>query len=104
MEQKSSRGNYVSLRGDWSLRWLDVCICTYASERGFAFAVRDGCRELASEVGRVSEQTNFKRSCRSILARSRTLRFIAPDVGSECSSSVMGGVSLARKEKSRGLL
>ena len=33
-----------------------------ASEKGFAFTVREGCRELASEVGRVSERTRFKRS------------------------------------------
>ena len=26
-------------RSDWSLRWLDVCICTDASEKWFAFAV-----------------------------------------------------------------
>ena len=54
------------LRSDWRLRWLDVCICTDASEEGFAFAVREGCRELASEVGRVSERTRFKSSSRSI--------------------------------------
>ena len=64
------------LRSDWSLRWLDVCICTDASEKGFAFAVREGCRELASEVGRVSERTSFKRSARSIRVRSRALRSI----------------------------
>ena len=50
------------LRSDWSLRRLDVCMCTDASEQGFAFAVRERCRELASEVGRVSEQTRFKSS------------------------------------------
>ena len=44
---------------------------TDASEKGFAFAVREGCRELASKVGRVSERTRFKRSSRSIRARSR---------------------------------
>ena len=58
------------LRSDWSLRWLDVCICTDASEKGFVFAVREGCHELASEVGRVSERTSCKRSARSIRARS----------------------------------
>ena len=35
------------LRSDWDLRWLDVCICTDGSEKGFPFAVREGCRELA---------------------------------------------------------
>ena len=59
---------FCLLRSDWSLRWLDVCICTDASEKGFAFAVREGCRELPSEVGRVSERTRFKRSSRSIRA------------------------------------
>ena len=39
-----------------SLRWLDVCICTDASDKGFAFAVRERCRELGSEDGRVSVQ------------------------------------------------
>ena len=48
-----------------------------ASEKGFTFAVREGCRELASEVGRVSERRRFKRSSRSIRARSRALRSIA---------------------------
>ena len=38
----------------WNLRRLDV-----ASEKGFAFTIREGCRELASEVGRVSEQTRL---------------------------------------------
>ena len=52
------------LRSDWSLRWLDVCICTDASEKSFAFAVREGYRELASEVGRVDK---FKRCSRSIV-------------------------------------
>ena len=28
-------------------------------QMGFAFAVRGRCRELASEVGRVSERTRF---------------------------------------------
>ena len=32
----------LSLRSDWSLRWLDVCICAYPSEKEFAFAVREG--------------------------------------------------------------
>ena len=45
--------------------------------KGFAFAVREGCRELTSEVGRVSERTRFKRSSRSIRARSRAHRSIA---------------------------
>ena len=38
-----------------------------------------GSRELASEVGRVSERTWFRSSSRSIGARSRALRSIAPD-------------------------
>ena len=55
MEQNAFGGILCLLRSDWSLRWLDVCICTDASEMGFAFASREGCRELASEAGRVSE-------------------------------------------------
>ena len=43
------------------------------------FAVGEGCRELASEVGRVSVRTRFKGSSRSIRARSRALRFNALD-------------------------
>ena len=62
---------------------------------GFAFAVRQGCRELASEVGRVPERTRFKRSSRTFRARSRALRSIAPDVGLECSSSDEDVMSLA---------
>ena len=64
---------------DWSLRLLDVCICTEASEKGFAFAVREGCRELASEVGRVSERTSFQRSSRSGRAKSCGLKTVAPE-------------------------
>ena len=64
----------------FGLRWLDVCTCTDASEEGFVFADREGCRELASEVGRVSERTKFKRSSRSIRDRSCAIRSIAPDV------------------------
>ena len=37
-------------------------------KKGFSFAVREGCRQLASEVGRVLERTRFKRSSRSIRA------------------------------------
>ena len=33
--------------------------------KGFPFAVRDGCRGLASEVGRVSQRTRFKSSSKS---------------------------------------
>ena len=80
MEQRAFGGILRLLRSDWSLRWLDVCICTDASEKG----LREGCRELAPEVGRVSERTRFKRSSRSILARSRALRPIASEAGLEC--------------------
>ena len=70
---------FCLLRSNWSLRWLHVCICSDASEKGFAFAVRDGCRELAAELGRVSERIRFWNSSSSIGARSRALRSIAPD-------------------------
>ena len=56
-------------------------------------AVREGRRELASEVGQVSERTRFKSSSRSIRARSRAFRSIAPGVGSD-----EGEVSLAHRE------
>ena len=54
---------------------------------GFVFAVRQGCRELVSAVGQVSQRTGFKRRSRSIQARSLALRFIAPDVDLEISAS-----------------
>ena len=79
----------------WSLRCLDVCVCTDASEKGFTFADREGCRELASEF---SEQTRFKRSSRSIRARSRALRSILPEAGLECSSWDEDVMSLARRD------
>ena len=58
MEQRAFGGILCLLRSDWSLRWIDVCICTDVGN-GFAFAVREGCLELASEVGRVSERTRL---------------------------------------------
>ena len=85
------------LRNDWSLRRLDVCICTDASEKCFAFVVREGCRELASEVGRVSERTRFTRSSRYIRARSRALRSIARDVDIVWSNSDEDEMSLAQR-------
>ena len=96
---KSMWENLMSSPQCWSLRWLGVCICTDASEKGCALAVREGCRELASEVGRVAERTRFKRSSMSIGARSHALRFMAPDVALECSSSDQDEVSLTRKER-----
>ena len=53
-EQRAFGGILCLLRSDRSLRWLDVCICADASEKGSAFAVREGRCELASEVGGVS--------------------------------------------------
>ena len=67
-------------------------------KKGFASAVREGCRELAWEVGRVSERTRFKRSRRSIRARLCALRSISPDVDSDGSGSDENEVSLARRE------
>ena len=94
----SCGGIYCLLRSDLSLRWLDVCTCTDASEKGFAVAVREGRRELAAEVVRVSERTRFKTSSKTIRARTRALRSIAPEVSLECSSSDEDEVSLAQKE------
>ena len=79
----------------WSLPFLDVCVCTDASEKGLAFALRELCPELALEVGRVSERARFKRSSRSIRAKSRALRYIGPDVSLDCSSSDENEASLA---------
>ena len=98
MEQRAFRCILRLLRSVWSLRWLDVCICSDASKKGFAFAVRERCRELASEVGRVPERTRFKRRSRSIRARSRALRCDAPSVDSESSGADENEESLARSE------
>ena len=95
---KSIWEEFLYLLRDWSLRWLDADFCTDASEKGFTFAVREGCRELASEGGRVTQRTRFKRSSRSIRARSRALRSIALDVVLESSSSDEDEVALALKE------
>ena len=70
-------------------------------QRCFAFAVREGCRELASEVGRVSERTRFKRSSRSIRSRSRAFRSIVPEAGLECPSSDEDVMSLRERERER---
>ena len=64
----------------------------YGSEKRFAVAVREGCRELAAEVGRVSEWTRFKRERELCASLQR------PDVGSKCSSSDEDEVSLAQRE------
>ena len=58
---------------------------------------------MASEVGRVSERTRFKRTSMSIRARLRALRSIAPEASLECSSSDDDVMSLAHKRGSRGL-
>ena len=62
-----------------------------------------GGRELVSEVGGVSERTSFKRSFRSIGARSHALRFIAPDADLEISCSGENEVSLSQKRGLREL-
>ena len=51
-----------------------------------------------AEVGRGSERTRFKRSSRTVRARSRALRSTAPEVVLECSSSDEDEVTLARWE------
>lgn len=93
-EQRAFGSILRLLRSHWSLPWLDVCICTDASENCFAFTVHDGCRELCSEVGRVSERTRFHRkvqicSCQVAYAQGS---------GSQCSSSGEENVSHARRE------
>ena len=45
MEQRAFGGILCLLCSEWSLRRLHVCICTDASEKCFAFAVRAGCGE-----------------------------------------------------------
>ena len=47
LEQRAFGGILCLVRSDSTLRWLDVCICADALEKSFAFAVREGCRELA---------------------------------------------------------
>ena len=64
----------------------------------FAFAVRAGCRELASEVGRVSERTRFQRSSTIVRARSRALKTVASKAVSECFCSSGDEVSLSQRE------
>ena len=95
IEQTAFGGILCLLRSDWSLRSCDVCA---ASEKGFPFAVREGCRQLSSEIGRVSERMRFWRSSRSVRARSRALRTPAPEAVSECSISGKDEVSRARRE------
>ena len=46
----------------------------------------------------VSERTGFKRSSRSIRARSRALPSVGPDIGLECTCPDENAVSLARRE------
>ena len=73
-ESRSTVHKEQIVRGDLkSLPQLDVFICTDASEKVFAFAVGEGCRELDSEVGRVSKRTRLKRSSTYTHARSRAL-------------------------------
>ena len=96
MEQQASGGIPCLNRGECCLRWLDVRM---HQKRGFAFAVREGRDELASEVGRVSQRTTSNRSSTSIRAGSRALRSIAPDVVLECSSSDEDEVSLAQESR-----
>ena len=67
-------------------------------KKGLAFTVREGCRELASKVDRVSKRTRFKRSSKSIRVKSRALRSIAPDVELDSSSSDENDVSIAKRE------
>ena len=66
MEQRAFGGILYLLRSDCRLRWLDVCICADASENRFAFAFREGCRGLASEVGcvqRISRSVPCQVAC-----------------------------------------
>ena len=67
-------------------------------KKSLAFAFREGSRELASEVGRVSERARLKTRSRSFRARSRALRSTAPEAILECSSSDEDEVSLAWRE------
>ena len=103
MELVNGHELFLALSNSGALSILGVSFkfaraCADASEKCFAFAVRQGCRELASEVGRVSERTRFKSTPRSIRARSRALRSIASDVVLDRSSSDEDEVSLARRQ------
>ena len=90
--QRAFGGVLRQFRSDWSLRWLDVCLRTDAETR-CAFAVREGCHELDSEVGRVSERT-----VQETLKSRSLLRAVAPETIPECSSSEQDEVSLAQRE------
>ena len=72
---------------NWSLP-LACCLHAVRVHRrgGFAFAVRErmSCSWLRKWFA-VSERTRYKRSSRSIRARSRALRSTAPEVSLECS-------------------
>ena len=86
MEQSAFGGILCLFRSDWSLRWLDVCVCPDALEKAFAFAVRDVASWLRRLVGCVHP------------CQVRALRSIAPEAGLESSSAAEDEVSLAQKE------
>ena len=78
---------------------LIVCIFTAASEKGFAFAVREGRPRACLGTDKVLEQLQPG----PLRAGSRALRSIAPEAGLECSSSDEDEASLATKGESREL-
>ena len=50
-EQKAFGEILCVLRSDWSLIWLDVCICTECVRKRVLLHGSAGCRELAPKVG-----------------------------------------------------
>ena len=98
MEERTFGGILCLFRSDWSLRRLDLCICADASKRASRSRfVKDAASWRRRLVESQSGQ-GTRKSSRSIHARSRALRSIAPEVGWECSGSDEDEVSLARRE------
>ena len=84
--------------------WMSASVRMRQKKRVRVRGLREGCRELASEVGRVSERTRFKRSSRCIRAsRMRSVPSRQMSVW-KCSSSDENEVPLARRESCAGFL
>ena len=93
-EHRAFGGILCLFRSDWSLRQLDVCICTDASEKGFAF-VKDAASWPQKLV--VSQSGHGSREAPGPSVTDRAL--IAPvSIWIESSGSDGNEVSLARRE------
>ena len=75
-------------------------VCTDASEMGFAFAVREGCRELASEVGRfLNEQGSREASGPSVPSRVRFAPSLRMSIERQRPQIVRDELCSGRKEE-----